>query len=54
MGIPLALGFADKGIRVIGFDIDEKKITERMMKKYGARKVRGGPYVKTKMSKLSP
>ena len=32
-------------------DIDEKKITERMMKKHGARKVRGGPYVKTKMTK---
>ena len=31
-------------------DIDEKKITERMMKKHGARKVRGGPYVRTKMS----
>ena len=29
---------------------DEKKITERMMKKYGSRKVRGGPYVRTKMS----
>ena len=27
VGIPLALGFADKGIRVIGFDIDEKKIS---------------------------
>ena len=31
-------------------DIDEKKITERIMKKHGPRKVRGGPYVKTKMS----
>ena len=27
VGIPLALGFSGKGIRVIGFDIDEKKIT---------------------------
>ena len=27
VGIPLSLGFADKGIRVIGFDIDEGKIT---------------------------
>ena len=27
VGIPLALGFSDKGIRVIGFDIDEKKIS---------------------------
>ena len=26
VGIPLSLGFARKGIRVIGFDIDEKKI----------------------------
>ena len=31
-------------------DADEKKITERMMKKHGPRKVRGGPYVRTKMS----
>ena len=29
---------------------DEKKITERMIKEHGARKVRGGPYVKTKMT----
>ncbi len=27
VGIPLSLGFASKGIRVIGFDIDEGKIT---------------------------
>ncbi len=27
VGIPLALGFASKGIRVIGFDIDEGKIS---------------------------
>jgi len=27
VGIPLSLGFAGKGIRVIGFDIDEGKIT---------------------------
>ncbi|MFL2480904.1 MAG: nucleotide sugar dehydrogenase [Verrucomicrobiales bacterium] len=27
VGIPLALGFASKGIRVIGFDIDKGKIT---------------------------
>ena len=27
VGIPLSLGFANKGIRVIGFDIDEGKIT---------------------------
>ena len=32
-------------------DRDEKKITEKMIKKYGASKVRGGPYVKTKMTK---
>ena len=32
-------------------DVDEKKITERMMKKHGPRKVRGGPHVRTKMSK---
>ena len=30
---------------------DEKKITEEMIKKHGASKVRGGPYVKTKMTK---
>jgi putative endonuclease len=29
---------------------DEKKIAERMIKKHGAKKVRGGPYVKTKMT----
>ena len=27
---------------------DEKKIAERMIKKHGASKVRGGPYIKTK------
>jgi UDP-N-acetyl-D-mannosaminuronate dehydrogenase len=27
VGIPLALGFASKGIRVIGFDIDEGKVS---------------------------
>jgi len=31
-------------------DVDEKKITERMMKNHGPRKVRGGPHVRTKMS----
>lgn len=29
---------------------DEKDVTERMIRKHGASKVRGGPYVKTKMT----
>ena len=32
-------------------DLEEKKINKRMMKKHGARKVRGGPWVKTKMTR---
>ena len=28
VGIPLSLGFARKGIKVTGFDIDEKKINQ--------------------------
>lgn len=27
VGLPLVLGYAEKGIRVIGFDIDERKVT---------------------------
>ncbi len=30
---------------------DEKKVTEQMIRKYGSRKVRGGPWVKRKMTK---
>jgi len=30
---------------------DEKKVTEQLIKKHGATRVRGGPYVKRKMTK---
>lgn len=26
VGLPLVLGFAEKGIRVIGFDVDQRKV----------------------------
>ena len=32
-------------------DSDEKRVTEQLIKKHGATKVRGGPYVKRKMTK---